>query len=145
MRHFTRRTMLTLTAVGTGTLIVSGGTALVLTSQTGLVRRTLEHHLGPVPIDDLQLRDFIADIVDAKSWLLPGTKLGKGYELALASGSRETGLGLLSREDQERIQTYERHLLGAFLVRTNFVLREDQADAVRYLGESACQNPFARF
>jgi len=145
MRRVTRRTMLTLTAVGTGTLVMSGGTAFVLTSETGLVRRTLEYHLGPVPIDDGQLRDFVADYTKGKSWLLPGIKLAKGYELALASGSREIGLKMLSSEDRARIQTFERRLLGAFFVKTNFAFRNDAADAVVYMGNAACLNPFASF
>jgi len=145
MRQFTRRTALILAAVGSGTLIASGGTALVLTSDLGLVRRTLEHHLGPFSIDDEQLGDFIGDVTGARNWLFPGTKLGKVYELALASGGREAGLGMLSQEDREHVLTFERLLLGEFFVKTNFALRNHQAETVVYMGSSACQNPFAIF
>lgn len=137
------------------TLLVAGGAA-VATTATGwsfaatlgeedLVQAVLERYLGPISFAEGQRTAFVEGLREAEPHVLPGYKLTWATNASMQIGLEELFRGLLPDEDRKELGRFERELLAAFHVMTNFPWRARPDEEVSFVGRTACQNPFAVF
>ena len=135
----------TLALIGGGTLAVAGGAAFVATlSDEELVRRVLEHHLGPFEMEEDEMAAFVAGFREQRGWMFPAQKLSILYGTAARFDMSEMTYDLPGNRGAD-IERFERQLLGEFHLLTDVGLRASPETPVYYLGPTACLNPFATF
>ncbi|MFC0199397.1 hypothetical protein [Paracoccus rhizosphaerae] len=139
-----RRVLLAMLAGGT--LAAAGGVAFVGTlSDEDLAHAILERYLGPIRMASEDRAAFLAAVRDQRPWLFPAEKLAAFYGVAERLDLTEMARRNLPGERGRILENFERHLLGDFLLLTDFAFRTTAEDQVHFLGRTACLNPFASF
>lgn len=133
--------------------LIVGGAAIAVASTTGWsvatastnnhVRMILEKYLGPINIDELHLHAFAAAFVEQKQHLVPGYKLAVAAQAAMKAGLDSTFRSMLPENDLQKLERFERLLLGDFHVMTDYPWRQNANDPISFVNATGCQNPFA--
>jgi hypothetical protein len=130
---------------GIGIAAVAGAGTVLLTTDQGHIRRTLRRLVGPFRMDKSEFANFARDFREAEAApsFIKGATL-RGLEL-IGLGSSLSGSGISKLSDHQ--SEFERALLTAFVVRTDYTLLDDPtSELTTYLGSmTACFNPYAEF
>ncbi len=129
-----------------GVAIVSALGGALLWSERDLIRATLVRMIGPFNIADADMDAFVRDFMAIGP-------LPRGFAADAVGVVQAAGLlpaaGMASQAVGERLDAYQRGVLTAFVMGTDYFQSENPAvDDLHYLGpfaERACANPFARF
>lgn len=136
----------TFVLLGGGALTLGSGITFVATlSDEQLVHAILERHLGQVKISNEDISAFLSDFIKRAPWLFPSERLSTLYGVAEQLKISDIVRKNLPGSRGSEIERFERHLLGEFYIKTDFYFRSSDNDPVRYLGLTACLNPFAIF
>ncbi|HCX10622.1 MAG TPA: hypothetical protein DHU81_09820 [Hyphomonas sp.] len=130
---------------GVGVAAAAGAGTVLLTTDQGHIRRTLRRLVGPFKMDKAEFETFVRDFREAEaapSFIKSATL--RGLEL-IGLGSTVSGGGIPKLSDHQA--DFERALLTAFIVRTDYTLLDQPAtEPTTYLGSmTACFNPYAEF
>lgn len=135
-----------LQALGVGTVgLATGAYVTTARSDTRLVRRVLEQHLGPLNIAESDLDDFTAAYLELRPQDLPPAKLKAIQVVASDLSLSDEVRRLLPDDKADLLEKFERSLLSQFFTLTDVGWRSDGGDPVYFVGSSACLNPFANF
>lgn len=136
-----------LRALGVGTIGLAAGTYVTAAwSDTRMVRRVLERHLGPLNIAESDLDDFTAAYLESRPWNLPFGKLKAIVQVVASDPSLSDQVRrFLPSNKADLLERFERSLLSQFFTLTDVGWRADEDDLVHFVGPSACLNPFANF
>lgn len=130
----TRRTLLVATA-GISIAASVGGAALILSDQHRHAVATLERILGPLRLQQAELRLFL----DTFFADLPQYDNIPGRAVAATSSIAADVLPSAPEAVQNVMERYERRLVTAYVTQTNHVAGGETT----YVGKGACINPFA--
>lgn len=144
-RHGLTLSRRTMVLGGLGIAAAAGVGTILLTTDQGHIRRTLRRLVGSFTMDKAEFANFVRDFREAEAApsFLKGATL-RGFELiGLGANLADSGIPKLSSHQIE----FERALLTAFIVRTDYTLLDNPAsESTTYLGSmTACFNPYAEF
>ncbi|WP_101341474.1 hypothetical protein [Cereibacter azotoformans] len=131
-------------AAATAALAAAGGYAMTRRPED-LVRSVLERHFGPLRMDETEIEALTAASIARRPWIEPPWKLAGAYATAYQTGLDGQAMEVLPEERAERLERFERHILGDAVQMTNIVLRTAPEEEVIFVGPSACLNPYATF
>lgn len=139
MSGITRRAAL----LGAGAAALTAGVAgVALWDEHDLIRDTLHRMIGPFSIDDADMQAFSRDY--AALGPLP-----RGLTADAVSAAQAAGLLPLAAKADDRLEAFQRGVLTAFVLGTDYLEIENPAhEPLHYIGsfrDRACANPFARF
>ena len=114
MIEITRCSALTVIGGIAATAVKGGAIAVRTTSPAELMRATVEHHLGPVNISDVDLGAITSSFAAHKLWLMPMSMLAGGYQFATSIGVKQSALMLVSEKNRIVLERFTRRVLVAF-------------------------------
>lgn len=126
-----------------------GGSAVVGALAVGVrlsdgdrfVRSVVERVVGPFRMEETQFVAFVDDLRIGESWR-DKARVGAFNVLSVSGGA----LAPHAPGDMGgKHQRFERQVVTNFLTRTDYLQIDPTAQAVSFVGESGCSNPFAVF
>lgn len=141
MPVLTRRQTLAGIAATGGVVALGGGIGLLQDHRAALVRDILRRSVG-----DFRMADdhFAALLDDIDEPFAPSRLRLAFYRAATFTGPDEQLMGLAPARIAADFEQYERRVVTAFMTRTDYLAVDPTAQPVRFIGGSACVNPFAR-
>lgn len=141
MAFLTRRQTLAGIAATGGIAVVGGGIGMALDHRGSLVREILHRSIGDFRMAD---DDFAALLQDIDKPFAPSRQRLAFYRAVMVGGSDRVP-ELVPHRIAEEFQQYERRVVTAFMIQTDYLALDPGAKQVRFIGDSACHSPFARF
>ena len=112
-----------------------------ISDEGSFVRSVVERVVGPFRMEETQLAAFLDDLRIGDGWR-DKARVGAFAMLSVSGGAlvphAPGGIG-------EKHQRFERRVVTNFLTRTDYLQIDPTAQAVSFVGESGCSNPFALF
>ena len=140
MRSFTRRQ--TIAALLGGSAVAGALTVGIrFSDERHFVRAMVERGVGPFRMEDTQFVAFVEDLHFGDEWR-DKARLGAFTLLSVSGGALVPHAPGDLGGKYERL---ERLVVTNFLTRTDYLQIDNKAQAVTFVGDNGCSNPFAVF
>lgn len=141
----TRRTLIVGSAAAAAVAAVVGWQVSEAVADEAVVHAILEKHLGPIAMSEAEAAKFVEGFKSENERVMLGYKLAIATGTALAAGLDDPLRKVLPADDLEELVRFERALLAAFHLMTNFPWRQNASAPVVFIAAGGCRNPFAQF
>ncbi len=127
--------------LGGGAAVGALAMGMHLSDRGNFIRSTVERVVGPFRMEDAQFAAFVDDLRIGDGWR-DKARTGAFTLLSVSGGA----LAPYAPGDMGgKHQRFERQVLTNFLTRTDYLQIDPTTQAVSFVGDNACSNPFAVF